>query len=348
MQSEVEAKNILDADYVKKEYRTVGLTMFIVSIAVLVMRIVIYFVQVALIDSTMQDYYLSLLVEAIFTVPVQVLILFLIPFIIYKIRLKKSVSQVFAFSGYRKCSIWTILLSFLLGFCIIFITMACSYMWQIILVILGYTPNASVTPMPEDFDVLFFLCSVALTAVLPALCEEFAMRGGLLTTLRANNSKVKTILLVGIAFGLFHQNITQVFYTALMGALLCYLTLETNSIWPAVVVHFTNNFMSVYIDTASTYFLPLGNIMEYIQRRLEKLELGMLTTWVAIFVLLAFGLIVAIVAISRKKNKNNAYVELNTAYTNANVRLSLRDNAYFIGAIVVSIVSTVITFIFGL
>ncbi|MBR2967767.1 MAG: CPBP family intramembrane metalloprotease [Clostridia bacterium] len=348
MDKKVVIESKIDVDYAKKEYRTVGLAMFIVSIAVLVMRIVIYYVQIALINSTIQDYYLNLLIEAIFSVPVQVIILFLIPFIIYKTELKKSVSEVWGFSGYRWCNGWTVLLSFLLGFCIIFITMACSYLWQIILVLFGFEPSGGATPMPPSFSIIYFISSVVLTAILPALCEEFAMRGGLLTVLRANNSKAKTILLIGIAFGLFHQNISQVFYTALMGALLCYLTLETDSIWPAVVVHFTNNFMSVYIDTASTYRLPLGNIMTYIENRLVNLELGQLTTWIAFFVLAAFGLTVAIVAISRNERKSNVYALLNTAHANANVKMELRDNVFFIGAIVVSAVSTVITFIFGL
>lgn len=338
----------MDANYAKKQYRTVGLTVFIISIALLVMRIVSYYVQVAMIDSTIDEAWLDLLFDAIFTVPVQVGLLFLFPFLMYKCVLKKPVKSVFEFSGYRKCSIWVCLLSFLLGIFVIGVSYALSMIWQILLIILGYTPSGGSSALPEQFNPLFFILSVLLTAVLPAICEEFTNRGGLLTVMRSSYSKTKTIILIGLAFGLFHQFIGQFFYTAMFGALLAYLVLETQSVYPAIIVHFTNNFMSVYLDHASEYNWVIGGgFYDFIYDKMAE-SFTLLTSIVALICLAVFGLVAAIVIISRKTRKKDFYLELNTVQGETGVKMGIKDNVFFIGAIVVTAVSTLITFVFGL
>lgn len=334
---------------IKKEYRTVGLTVFIISVALLVMRIVTYYVQVATIDHTMTEYWYDLLIDAIFSVPVQIGILFVFPFLMYKLRLKKSARDVFEFSGFRKCNVSVILLSFALGALVIILSIAVSYLWQIILVLFGYNLSSSDSAMPERFNALYFVLSVLLTAVLPGICEEFTNRGGLLTVLRATKSKRKTIILVAIAFGLFHQNITQTLYTAVLGGLLAYLVLETGSIYPAMIVHFMNNFTSVYLESATEYGWAVGGgFYDYIYDQIGGFSFGVLTSWLALALLAIFGLVVAIVAVSRKTRKIDYYLELNYNFASSEKSVSLKDNAFFIGAIVVTGVATFITYVFGL
>ena len=334
----------MDVNFAKKQYRTVGIVAFVIAVALLVMRIVAYYVNVAFIDSTMDDAWLELLIDAIFSVPVQIGVFLVFPFLMYQLSLKKSVRGVLAFSGYHKCNVWTCVLSVFLGFTIIFVTMFVSYIWQIILALFGFFPSGGGT-LPETFNAGYFLLMVLLTAVLPAVCEEFANRGGLLTVMRSSFGKGKTILFIAIAFGLFHQNITQVFYTALLGGLLAFLVLETGSVFPAIIIHFMNNFMSVYLDSATTYGWKMGGgLYEFINGG------GWLAVGgaIALSLLAAFGLIVAIVAIARKSRQKDLYLELNTALKESGYKVELKDNIFFIGAIVVSASSTLLTYIFGL
>jgi len=84
------------------------------------------------------------------------------------------------------------------------------------------------------------------------------MRGGTLTTVKKTFGTVGCVVFCGVAFGLFHQNVRQVFYTALFGALAAYLVLKLKSIYPAVFMHFANNFCSVYFDYADSYGWGFG------------------------------------------------------------------------------------------
>jgi len=59
------------------------------------------------------------------------------------------------------------------------------------------------------------------------------------------------IILSGLIFGLFHIRLTQFIPLALLGIIMAWMTIETRSIWPAVVAHFVNNAGSVL---AATYF----------------------------------------------------------------------------------------------
>ena len=336
----------MDVEYAKKQYRTVGITAFVIAVALLVMRIVSYYVQIATIDESGAWY--ELMMDAVFTVPVQIGILVIFPFLMYKLRLKKSARDVFEFSGFRKCSIWACLLCIPLGLLVVGLSMCLSVVWQIVLTLFGYMPSSSSSTLPEQFNAAYFVLSVVLTAVLPAICEEFANRGGLLTVMRSSHSKGKTILLIAIAFGLFHQFVGQVFYTAVFGALLAYLVLETQSIYPAMIVHFMNNFTSVYIEHASEYNWVIGGgFYNYIDDNLIS-NTGVLTSWLALILLAVFGLLVAITSISRRQRQKDFYLELNTAHAEAGFKVELRDKIFFIGAIVVCAVSTFVTYIFGL
>ena len=338
----------MDVEYAKKQYRTVGITVFVVAVALLIMRIVSYYVQVATMDVAMDEAWFELLLDAVFTVPVQIGILLIFPFLMYKLSLKKSARSVLEFSGYRKCSIWTCLLCIPLGLLIVGVSLCLSFIWQIVLILFGYTPSSGGTTLPEQFNAVYFILSVVLTAVLPAICEEFTNRGGLLTVMRSSFSKKKTIFLIAIAFGLFHQFIGQVFYTAVFGALLAYLVLETQSIYPAMIVHFMNNFVSVLLDNATTYNWAIGGgFYEFLDNNLVN-GLGVLTSWLALILLGVFGLLLAITSISRKKRQKDFYLEMNTSYKAAGYKVELKDNIFFIGAIVVCAVSTLLTYIFGL
>ena len=82
------------------------------------------------------------------------------------------------------------------------------------------------------------------TAVIPAFVEEFLFRGLILSNLRPFGT---TTAVVGSAllFGVMHQNVEQLLYATVAGLILGYIYVKTASIWPCVLIHFVNNFVSV-------------------------------------------------------------------------------------------------------
>jgi len=91
------------------------------------------------------------------------------------------------------------------------------------------------TPLPV---MLFFL------ALVPAACEEFFFRGFALSGLRHGLGKVGAVLVVGLAFGVFHHSVHRLVPTAILGLLFAILVLQYRSLWPAMLAHFLHNGLS--------------------------------------------------------------------------------------------------------
>ncbi len=91
-----------------------------------------------------------------------------------------------------------------------------------------------------------FVVSVLTIAVLPALLEEFAYRGVVLSLLRPFGSGF-AVIVSGVMFGLMHGNMAQIPFAVIVGIALSYITVRTGSIWPSVALHFINNFISVLL-----------------------------------------------------------------------------------------------------
>ncbi len=99
-----------------------------------------------------------------------------------------------------------------------------------------------------DFDmpdgILGFLLSLLVVAVVPALIEEFIMRGILLGTLKKNGEGF-AIIASAYIFGIMHASFNQIPFAILVGLALGVAAVKTGSIWTAVAIHFVNNGTSV-------------------------------------------------------------------------------------------------------
>jgi sodium transport system permease protein len=80
-----------------------------------------------------------------------------------------------------------------------------------------------------------------LIAVLPAFCEEFAFRGFILSGLRHIGQKWWAIGLSAVFFGIAHTVVQQSIAAAALGLVLGYLAVQTGSLVPCILFHFTYN-----------------------------------------------------------------------------------------------------------
>ena len=78
-------------------------------------------------------------------------------------------------------------------------------------------------------------------ALLPALCEELAFRGFILTGLMRRLRPRNAILLSSFLFALFHMNVFQFLPSFLLGVVLGLLTVRSKSLFPAIMFHFLHN-----------------------------------------------------------------------------------------------------------
>lgn len=98
----------------------------------------------------------------------------------------------------------------------------------------------------EQFGKLFqsapnFWLPYVLIAVLPAFCEEVAFRGFILSGLRHLGKKWWAIGLSAVFFGIAHTVVQQSIAAAALGVVLAYLAVQTGSLVPCMLFHFTYN-----------------------------------------------------------------------------------------------------------
>ncbi len=94
---------------------------------------------------------------------------------------------------------------------------------------------------------------IITTSFLPAFTEEFFFRGVIYGSLK-KFGKVVAVVVSSILFSLIHGNLVQIPFAFIVGLILGFITAEADSIWPAVVVHFLNNFMSGVITYVGIFF----------------------------------------------------------------------------------------------
>jgi len=102
--------------------------------------------------------------------------------------------------------------------------------------------------MPQ-WQLLFFI------AVLPAICEELAFRGILLSGLRRKFRPAPLIIGIGLIFGLFHVTLYRIAPTAALGMILTAVAMMTGSVFPGMLLHAGNNALSVL--TGNLYSLDV-------------------------------------------------------------------------------------------
>ncbi|MBL8879335.1 MAG: CPBP family intramembrane metalloprotease [Phycisphaerales bacterium] len=93
------------------------------------------------------------------------------------------------------------------------------------------------------------LAIVFFMAVVPAVCEELFFRGYALSGVRSGMGRWGSILIIGIAFGVYHQSVHRLITTMALGMLFATLVLQSRSLWPAMLAHVMHN--SILILTAT-------------------------------------------------------------------------------------------------
>lgn len=96
------------------------------------------------------------------------------------------------------------------------------------------------------------------TLIFAPIFEECLFRGQIFK----NNlplGEFFAIIVSGMFFGLWHQNLPQVCTTAFFGMFACFIYLRTKSIFPSMIAHFFNNFMVILRDLIASN-IDLTNI----------------------------------------------------------------------------------------
>jgi sodium transport system permease protein len=87
---------------------------------------------------------------------------------------------------------------------------------------------------------------IVVFALTPAICEELAFRGFILSGLARGGRLAIAIVISSVMFGIIHMIPQQAFNAALLGLVLGVLAVYSRSLFPAMAFHFVNNSIATF------------------------------------------------------------------------------------------------------
>lgn len=257
--------------------------------------------------------------DAISTTIIQVGILFALPVALYLALFKKKPKDIVHDFGYKKLSAKAILICFGIGIIAFILNLFISNFFAIILRYIGYNPQYSSSGSGYD-TFPKFLFGVLFVAVMPALFEEFVHRGLILRGTSGIIGYKKAIIISSVLFGLMHLNISQFFYATILGILMGLVATMTRSIWPAVIIHFCNNFINVFMSYAETTNLTSFSLTGILNSIASQ---SMILFFVAVVVIVLLALI-ALFALLKKLFMETGYKRFGEKF--ASIEVQIRAN----------------------
>lgn len=228
--------------------------------------IIVIFITIKILSAFGLLNFLGIVGNYIVNAFIQIGLLFLIPIFIFSLLQKNKIKDTFNFYGYKKISLKAVIISILIGIIVYVLNVFVASFFSSIISSLGYKPSASITMTSYPIWLLFI--NIVTTAVLPAICEETTHRGMLLKGF-SPMGRFWAIFLSSLLFGLLHLNIEQFFYATLIGLLLGYISTICDTIYPAMIIHFMNNFISVLMGYSQVNNLHFDFLFTWIVENLQ-------------------------------------------------------------------------------
>lgn len=239
----------------------------------------------------------------ILTIIIQVGLLFIFPLYLSAKLNKKTINQTLNDFNFKSVNWQTISISVLIGFIVFILTIALSSFFSFIISLFGYSAATSSVSGISTWSE--FIASMLVIAILPAICEEFTHRGMLVFGLRELGIK-KVLIYSSLLFGLLHLNIDQFFYATIIGGILGAVAIFSGSIIPAIIIHFINNALGIYLDFAQNSNLLGGNMLTKMNNFLAGGNIFLTILFIILFIflliILLFYLIGALLRINAKKS----------------------------------------------
>ncbi|HHW45361.1 MAG TPA: CPBP family intramembrane metalloprotease [Clostridiales bacterium] len=193
--------------------------------------------------------------DAFLTWVIQILLstlVFTVPFIVSTKIMGVRVSDIISFKKVQPSMLFPLVLA---GLGVSMLGNMAASVISYTMSLFGIHPSYPDFPVPKGvFGGLIYFLGLC---VVPALVEEFAMRGVVMGSLRRFGDGF-AIFVSAMLFGIMHGNLIQAVFAFILGLILGYMTVASGSIWTAVTLHFLNNFLSLVISEI-TKGLSAGN-----------------------------------------------------------------------------------------
>lgn len=142
-----------------------------------------------------------------------------------------------------------------LGLCLQPVAVVANLLWQRLV---GIAPSLSYVSAPWSIE--SFVMIFVFTCVVPALSEEFLLRGMYLSSVKRKGYTF-SIVVSTLMFVLLHSDPSSVASHTILGASAAFAVLNTNSVFAGVFVHLSFNLGGMLADyTVGNFYTPGGFI----------------------------------------------------------------------------------------
>ena len=114
--------------------------------------------------------------------------------------------------------------------------------------------NWKLNTLSYPLNTVNYLISILSLCILPAIAEELVFRGLILNGLKSKG-KFFSVIITALLFAIFHMSMDQFVYPLLFGLLLSVIMYYENNILYCIIIHFTNNFVSLTLSFAGINLL---------------------------------------------------------------------------------------------
>lgn len=132
--------------------------------------------------------------------------------------------------------------------------------------LLWFNANPNLAEITQQISGLLFISdnpwiAYIFAAILPAIVEELLFRGFILSKLK-KHSIILAVIASSALFACYHFNSLSMMSMFLLGIILACLTLKSDSIYPAMLLHIIHNGFSVYLQNYQEQFSNLNGWLE--------------------------------------------------------------------------------------
>ncbi|WP_026834652.1 CPBP family intramembrane glutamic endopeptidase [Eubacterium xylanophilum] len=170
----------------------------------------------------------------------------------YYIRKKKDMLPV---SYDKSLAAKPLLINVLMGVLAQFATVV--IILAVVMVSPGVIESYNDTMQGMDMDNVQPAILILVVCIIGPIGEELVFRGMIYRTLRKGLPAVAAMIISGILFGIYHEQLVQGIYTAIFGFVLALVFEKTNSVLPSIVMHITyNSFNYIFEQIRNQLGLP--------------------------------------------------------------------------------------------
>lgn len=237
-----------------------------------------------------------------------------------------------------KLNIWVVLIVVAIGVISIFGLSPIVSVFEQIFTNWGYKNPAELAEnkllIPTVWSLLAKMLYIGL---LPAICEEFAVRG-VMTNGFKKYGTIVACTFSALMFAFMHGNLSQFVYPIFMGFVMAYIALKTGSIIYTIILHFFNN----AIILISTYLNQKNGVPETPIDLTNAWNIILPILFAILTVVAIFGLLY-LMKIVLKKQKEKSIQNLSEQQANdANICENLQTEPFFKKPITVEKIVTVV------